>query len=258
MNNARDFCDHNTQKCIRINYLLLGCKILILAKQTSLCPSGSHHMEKVVAKVDPLVWRVLKLSKNKSISQCLHIRKDFHLGHTKKLWQLFGPLVWDKFVISMRTTKIGRVLLSTRRALEIYCLSSCHISSYVLNLRTSNNLRSCKKDSLQNIPSIIILYWKLAHCFLNCSNFPAIHTFTKNGTAVFSLMFDIPFVSLILILYELYTVQHSTFYINTFNTYFFQATCFGYILSIIRPTWTVELALDAALFTLRTYCSDCR
>jgi hypothetical protein len=34
-----------------------------------------------------------------------------------------------------------------------------------------------------------------------------------------------------------------------FNTYFIiLATCFGYVISIIRPTRTVELALDAALF----------
>jgi hypothetical protein len=33
-----------------------------------------------------------------------------------------------------------------------------------------------------------------------------------------------------------------------FNTYFIiLATCFGYVIAIIRPTRTVELALDAAL-----------
>jgi hypothetical protein len=33
-----------------------------------------------------------------------------------------------------------------------------------------------------------------------------------------------------------------------FNTYFIiMATCFGYVIAIIRPTQTVELALDAAL-----------
>jgi rRNA maturation protein Nop10 len=35
---------------------------------------------------------------------------------------------------------------------------------------------------------------------------------------------------------QLHTVQRKTFHINTFNTYLFQATCFGYILAIIRPT----------------------
>jgi hypothetical protein len=39
---------------------------------------------------------------------------------------------------------------------------------------------------------------------------------------------------------------------------FIQATCFGYVIAIIRPTWTVELALDTALqvwaLVVRIYC----
>jgi hypothetical protein len=57
------------------------------------------------------------------------------------------------------------------------------------------------------------------------------HTSSKFN---FIFVFSIPLCYIKL--YELHTVQHNTFYINIFNTYFFQATCFGYILAIIRPT----------------------
>jgi hypothetical protein len=44
-----------------------------------------------------------------------------------------------------------------------------------------------------------------------------------------------------------------------FNTNFIiLATCFGYVIAIIRPTRTVELALDAALSGMKRDFSGCQ
>jgi hypothetical protein len=52
----------------------------------------------------------------------------------------------------------------------------------------------------------------------------------------------------VLIKFRIYTLSSTTrWMLIHFNTYFIKlATCFGYIMTIIRPTRTVKLALDAA------------
>jgi hypothetical protein len=56
-------------------------------------------------------------------------------------------------------------------------------------------------------------------------------------------------IPLCYIKFRSYTLSNTTHWMLThFNTYFIiLVTCFGYVITIIRPTQTVELALDAAL-----------
>lgn len=200
MNNARDFCDHNTQNVFRRKYFVSVCKILILAKQTSLCPSGSPH-RKESQSCFTCMERVKIPNKQNPHPNVCTIPKDFRLGRVKKLWSLFSS--WSETTLQeAREPQLQierRASLSIRRAIVSSCLKGCHISFCKLNLRTSNNLISGGKGSLHNIPSIFMLHWKLAHCILNCSCFSVIHTFTTNGTAVASHIFDFPCVSLIFI-----------------------------------------------------------
>lgn len=102
--------------------------------------------------------------------------EKIHITVSLQPW--FGP--WREKHENHNYRKVG--LLSTRTTVSC-CLRVCHISSCNLNIRASNNIRSCTKDSLHSIPNIFILHCKLARCIVNCSCFLAIHTFPKNGTA---------------------------------------------------------------------------